>query len=78
MPADKLFVPAAFVGLLADMPPVSAPVRVREAWLASTWNSLYLAVSSSHGLEALRLAHVVKREWRRAVKELAATRAVAA
>jgi hypothetical protein len=61
MAADKTYVPAAFVDLLADMPAVSAPVEVWDAWLDGTWQRLREAFSTRHGLVALRLADVVHR-----------------
>lgn len=59
---DRLFVPAAFVGLLATMPAASAPAVARESWLTVTYARLHDAIPTGHGLEALRLASVVRRE----------------
>ena len=60
--ADRLFIPAAFVGLLADMPPTTAPPSARVVWLDLTRARLRAAVTTGHGLEALRLATVVNHE----------------
>jgi hypothetical protein len=59
---DRLFVPASFVGLLADMPTKTASSAARKAWLSSARGALVTAASSSHGLEALRLATALSRE----------------
>lgn len=68
---DRLFIPAAFVSLLSDMPAVTAPAPVRVAWLNATWARLRAAVSTSHGLEALRLAGVINHERHAALTDLA-------
>jgi hypothetical protein len=59
--ADRVFVPAAFIDRLADMPPLTNPAR-RAAWLTNQLADLLAAVPSNHGLEALRLAGLVRRE----------------
>lgn len=56
---DRLFIPAPFVGLLADMPPASAPEPARASWLDRTFTVLSAAVLSAHGVEALRLAEFI-------------------
>ncbi|MFD9890960.1 hypothetical protein ACFWY9_16565 [Amycolatopsis sp. NPDC059027] len=65
IPADRLFVPAAFVGLLADMPAVSASLEAWDAWLTITERRLYQAIESEHGLSAfalLKALHEVRRD----------------
>ncbi len=69
---DRLFVPAAFVSLLSDMPGAAAPAPARVAWLDATRARLRAAVATDHGLEALRLAGVINRERHAALADLAA------
>ncbi len=59
MMTEWVFVPAPFIGLLADRPATSAPAEVQEAWLRKTHEALVRAVPGPHGLEAVRLATVV-------------------
>lgn len=66
---DRLFVPAAFVSLLSDMPAVTAPAPARVAWLNATRARLRAAVTTNHGLVALRLAGVINRERHAALTE---------
>lgn len=64
---DRLFVPAAFAGLLATMPSATATPWDREHWLDIAYADLRGAFSGPHGMEAMRLARVL-------LAELAATR----
>ena len=59
MATDRLFVPAAFCGLLAKMPPASATPFDRLDWLDQTYDQLRRQVSGPHGLTAIRLAQVI-------------------
>ncbi|SEB28762.1 hypothetical protein SAMN04489727_2144 [Amycolatopsis tolypomycina] len=53
---DRLFVPAAFAGLLAGMPPATASAFDRLDWLDRTYERLRREVAGPHGLSAIRLA----------------------
>ncbi|ADJ42195.1 hypothetical protein AMES_0373 [Amycolatopsis mediterranei S699] len=55
---DRLFVPAAFVHLLATMPPVSATAWEREHWLDVAYSTVRVEFSGPHSMEAMRLARV--------------------
>lgn len=66
--ADRLFVPAVFAGLLAEMPAATATPWDRWEWLDTTFGTLRAAVRGSHGLEAIRLAQVIDR-YRHAARD---------
>jgi hypothetical protein len=55
---ERLFVPAAFAGLLATMPPASATPWDREHWLDVAYSTVRTEFSGPHGMEAMRLARV--------------------
>ena len=56
---DRLFVPAALSGLLAEMPPVSATPFDRLDWLDRTYEQLRRMFAGPHGLVAMRMARVI-------------------
>lgn len=56
--ADRLFVPAAFFGLLATMPPATAIREDREHWLDNAYYTVRGQFSGARGLSAIRLARV--------------------
>ncbi|MFI5584561.1 hypothetical protein ACIA5G_05985 [Amycolatopsis sp. NPDC051758] len=58
--ADRLFVPAPFVGLLATMPAATATPWDREHWLDNAYYTMQSAFSGPHGLSAMRLARVFR------------------
>lgn len=60
--SDKLFVPAAFVSLLADMPAPTARPDVRGRWLVRQLGTLRAAFPSADGMVAMRLGSVVRQE----------------
>ena len=55
---DRLFVPAAFAGLLATMPPASATPWDREHWLDVAYSEVRCEFDGPHAMEAMRLARV--------------------
>ncbi|MFI0800511.1 hypothetical protein [Amycolatopsis lurida] len=59
MTIDRLFVPAAFCGLVATMPPASATPFERLDWLDRTVDQLRGQVRGPHGLSALRLVEAI-------------------
>lgn len=60
--SDRLIVPAAFAGLLADMPAPTARPDVRGRWLVRQLGTLRAAFSSADGMVAMRLVSVVRQE----------------
>jgi hypothetical protein len=57
---DRLFVPAAFAGLLATMPPVTAIPQDRAHWLDVAYHTVRGEFSGPHGLSAMPLARVFR------------------
>ncbi|RZQ60851.1 hypothetical protein [Amycolatopsis suaedae] len=59
--SDRLFVPAAFAGLVAGMPSASSAARVRAVWLDRAVEGLRREFAGPRGLVAMRLAGVIDR-----------------
>nr|WP_233611651.1 hypothetical protein [Amycolatopsis sp. WAC 01376] len=59
MTISRLFVPAAFCGLVATMPPASATAFERLDWLDRTVDQLRGEVRGPHGLSAIRLVEAI-------------------
>ena len=60
MAVDRVFIPAPFLGLLADMPVLAAPAAARLAWLDRTRSTLVAQLAGPHGLSAIPLAEVMR------------------
>lgn len=59
---ERLFVPAAFIGLLATMPSADAVREDREHWLDIAFHTMVDEFDGPHGLSAMRLAQVFRAE----------------
>lgn len=74
----RLFVPAAFSGLWATMPPASAAPQDRRQWLETTYKALRREFPGPRGMVAMRLARVIDTARHAALDEITATTTVAA
>jgi hypothetical protein len=74
----RLFVPAAFAGLLATMPPASATPQDRQQWLETTYRTLRREFPGPRGLMAMRLARVIDTARHAIRDEIATATTVAA